>query len=433
VKDRRPRPAPRPAESAIPDEIELTIETLTAGGRGLGFYRKTPVFVPFTIPGERARVRVLHRAPNHADAAGIALIEASADRVYPACPHFGPGRCRGCHWQHIDPAVQPLLKTDLVADQLARLGKLSDADIERALRPAIAAPQPWGYNQHLTLTVTEGETGLTLGLPSDDGRVLPIDTCPITHPDVLALRDQLDLDLTGIARLRLEVGSDDAPMLILYVRSEEDAPELEADFPASVNLVLPDNEPLNLIGDSHSRWQIDGRWFRVTAGGAFRPNVGALPGLVGAVMAALDPQPGDAILDLYAGAGVFGAFAAQRAALVTLVESYPPAATDADENTMDMEHVEVIEGAVEAVLPALEDEYAAAIVDPPSSGLSADALEALTDTAPGRIVYVSGDPGTLARDARRLIAAGYALTHVQPIDLAPHTWFIESVARFDRR
>ncbi|MDZ4770851.1 MAG: hypothetical protein SGJ24_17125 [Chloroflexota bacterium] len=410
--------------------IDLTIEGIAAGGRGLGFYNGKSIFVPYTIPGERARVLITHSGDRHADAEGVDLLEASADRVYPLCPHFGPGRCRGCQWQHITADVHALLKTDILADQLARLGGLTDSEIEHVLRPAIAAPAMWGYNRHLTLSVTADGR---LGLPStDNGQIIPIDVCPITHPDVLALRDQLDLDLTGIRRVRLELGSDDAAMILLSIVTEEDAPELEADFPASVNLLLPDNEPMNLIGDSHTRYQVSGRWFRVTAGGFFRPNVDALSGLVDVVVRLLDARAHEAVLDLYAGAGLFGAFVADTAALVTLVESYPPTATDADDNTAAYAHVEVIEGSVEAVLPELEEHYDAAIVDPPSSGMSEQAVVALVEASPGRIIYISGDPASLARDVKRLRSAGYALTDAQPIDLAPQTYYLETVARFEK-
>lgn len=411
--------------------IDLTIDDMAAGGRGLAFHNGKPVFVPFTIPGERVRVRLAPGSGKTAEAVGVQLVEASADRVYPLCPHFGPGRCRGCQWQHINPAVQSLLKADIVADQLSRAAGLSDRELERVLRPAIAAPAPWGYNRAITFTV--GEDG-TWGLPAaEDGRPIPISACPITDPDVMALRDQLDLDLTGIKRVRLELDADDTALVTLWIATEDDAPELEADFPASVNLLLPDNEPMNLIGDAQAYHVVRGRRFRVTAGGFFRPNAGALSGLVAATLALLDVRASDALLDLYAGAGVFGAFMAETAALVTLVESYPPVATDADENTAEFEHVEVIEGGVEAVLPELEEQYDAALIDPPSSGLSEDAAAALAELAPQRIVYLSSDPATLARDAKRLIKAGYALTAAQPIDMAPQTAYIETIARFDKR
>jgi 23S rRNA (uracil1939-C5)-methyltransferase len=150
------------------------------------------------------------------------------------------------------------------------------------------------------------------------------------------------------------------------------------------------------------------------------------------VLDALALTGSEAVLDLYAGGGLFGAFAAARSRLVTLVESYPPAATDADENTADWDNIDLIEGAVEDVLDALDEPYDAAIVDPPASGLSTAALDALVDQSPPRLVYVSSDPATLARDAKRLGDGGYRLLYVQPLDLAPQTYYIDAVAVFSR-
>jgi 23S rRNA (uracil1939-C5)-methyltransferase len=129
---------------------------------------------------------------------------------------------------------------------------------------------------------------------------------------------------------------------------------------------------------------------------------------------------------------LFTAFIAAHVRLVTLVESYPPAVTDADENLKDFDNVDLIEGAVEDVLPSLEDAYDAAIVDPPPTGLSLEALDALIECDVPKLVYVSSDPATLARDAARLIKKGYRLTRVQPLDLSPQTYYVDAVAVFER-
>jgi len=439
------------------NDLTLTIDGIAAGGRGVAFHDHKPVFIPYTIPGEVVTARITAEGERHSEAEGITLIEASADRVFPACKHFGVGRCALCQWQHIDYAAQLLLKQDILADQLSRLGKLSDRDIERALRPVIPAPLLWGYNHHISFSVippegdppaladhadeddTEDAYGGQfiargrLGTPStDEGRMITLEECPVTHPDVMTLVEQLQLDLTGIKRVRLEIGSDGALMIVLSIITEQDEPELESDFPASVNLLLPDNEPMNLIGDSHSRFLVNGRWFRATAGSFFRANVGGVGILAKTVSDLLAARTTDSVLDLYAGVGVLSAAAAERAALVTLVESYPPTATDADENLADLEHVEVIEGSAANALEDLEDEYNSIIVDPPSAGLGDEIVRLIGERAPARLVYVSSDPASLARDVKRLATVGYRLTTAQPIDLAPQTYYLETVARFDR-
>jgi 23S rRNA (uracil1939-C5)-methyltransferase len=293
----------------------------------------------------------------------------------------------------------------------------------------LPAPNSWGYNYHMTLVADE--RGVP-GLPStEDGRIVLVDECHIMHPDLLDLYDSLDLQFDGLRRLRLQLGSDGHPMLILTM-ADDNAPELLAEMPASVNMLLEDNEPVNLIGETHSRYMVDHRMFRVTAGSYFRPHVAQVANLVDLVSDALDVVGVETVLDLYGGVGVFSAFLADRVQLVTMIESYPPAATDAETNLESFDNIDLIEGTVEDVLPDLTDDHEAAILDPPGEGLSVEAIDALAESSLSHLAYVSGDPATLARDAKRLVAHGFRLRSVQPIDLAPHTYYIDSVALLER-
>lgn len=414
--------------------VELTLHDMAHGGSAIGRHDKRLVFVPYAIPGETVRARVMRSAKGVDFAQGEVLLDASADRVDAPCPHFGPGRCWGCQWQHIAYDAQRLLKYDVLADQLSRLGKFDDPTLEAAMRPTLASPEPWGYLHHLTFSrLPDGR----LGLPRAEGRQLEaIEVCYLLHPDLMTLYEQLDLDFPQMEQLTLALGDDAQTMLTLHLSAEE-APELSADFATSVNLILPDHEPMNLVGDSSLTYTIAERPFRVTVGAFFRANVAQIEPLIGEVLRALklDALPGQSVLDLYAGVGLFSAFIAPRAELVTLVESYPPAATDADVNLDAFDNVDIVEGSVEAVLADLreaEATYDAAVVDPPASGLSAAALRDLIALVPERIAYVSSDPATLARDGRKLSAAGYRLTRVQPIDSAPQTYFIDAVATFEK-
>jgi 23S rRNA (uracil1939-C5)-methyltransferase len=405
-------------------EIELT--AMAHGGKALGRHNNKTIFIPYTIPGERVQARIRQDKGRIAFAEGTKLIEASGDRVFPRCPHFGPNKCGRCHWQHIDYAAQLLIKQDIMNDQLSRIGGFDDAMIERVVQPVIASPQEWYYNYHMTMLVSQnGE----LGFPAEDGGApFLIEECHIIHPDLLDLFHQIDMDVSGLSKVRLQIDTDGNHMLIMSVRDEESIPELETDLPTSVNLILPDNEPVNLIGDSHSYYEVAGKRFRVTAGSEFRSNVSQLQNLAEIMVAMLDLKGGETVLDLYAGVGFFSAFIADRAGLVTLVESYPPAATDADVNLAQFENVDVIEGSVEDVLPELDQTYQAVILDPPSEGLSVEVVDLLARIKFPTLIYISGDPATLARDAKRL--TGYQLTMVQPIDLSPQTYFIDSICKF---
>jgi 23S rRNA (uracil1939-C5)-methyltransferase len=246
---------------------------------------------------------------------------------------------------------------------------------------------------------------------------------------LLTLYQSLDLQFDGLRRLSLQIGSDDHPMLILTM-VDDNAPELLTELPASINMLLSDNEPVNLIGESHSRFVVRERDFRVTAGSYFRPNIAQIPALVDLVLEAL--AGAKSVLDLYGGVGTLSAFVAPQADIVTLVESYPPAVTDADVNLSEFDNVDLIEGRVEDLLAELEAGYEAAILDPPSEGLSVEVVDALAELAIPRLIYISSDPATLARDAKRLLRQGYTLGLVQALDFAPQTYYIDSLAIFNR-
>jgi 23S rRNA (uracil1939-C5)-methyltransferase len=412
--------------------IELDIDDMAHGGSGIGRYKGKLVFVPYVIPGESITAKITGEKGSVMFGVGQQLLGASQDRVTPQCSHFGQGQCWRCQWQHIDYNVQLLLKQDVLADQLSRIGKLSDATLESALRPVAPAPEQWDYNFSMTLSRTDDGTW---GYLRQNGRgVEPIDECHIVHPDLLDLFAELDLDYERAKKMTLQRGTD-GRMMVIFEIDEEEEPELSTDLPLSVNLILPDNEPINLIGNAHSTFTIGERDFRVTAGGYIRPNVAQIEFLMIEVMKRMKLSGKERVLDLYAGVGIFSAFIAPRCEVLTLVESYPPAVTDADVNLMDFDNIDVVEGQVELVLDDMIDEeaqYDVALLDPPNSGLHKNVVNQLSKLGVKRVVYVSGDPASLARDAKVLVSAGYALVDVQGMDLSPQTYYIDAVALFER-
>jgi 23S rRNA (uracil1939-C5)-methyltransferase len=402
---------------------------MTYGGYGVAQHNQHTVYVPYAIEGERITARLLPPLKGTHYAEGAAFISISRDRVRPQCGHFGD--CWGCQWQHIAYDAQLLIKFDVVAQQLQKHGRMSDELLGAALQPVIAAPQAWGYNYHATFVpLPDGR----LALPRRDDTPTPIELCHTIHSDLQALAEALVLDFNGLKHLSLHRGSDGATMTVLHMASE-DLPELEADLPTSVNVLLPDREPLNLFGESLVRYEVAGRWLRATAGAFFRPHVAMLPALAQEVLFALDLRGSEHVLDLYAGVGLFSAFMAPHAEVVTLVESYPPAATDAEENLKEYDNVDIVEGSVGEILENMIDsgaDYQAAVVDPPARGIAAEDMALLTRLAPPTIVYVSSNPVSFARDALALAQAGYSLARVQPLDMSPQTSYADLVARFVR-
>lgn len=408
------------------DTIELTLIGMVHGGNALGRYQGRPVFVPYAIPGERIRARIVDDRGRYAFAQGVTLLEPSPARVRPICPHFGPGRCGGCAFQHIAYEAQLGFKRDVVIDQLKRLGGVRNP----VVHPTIPSPDAWAYRSHTTFQVDDA--GRLCYLATDGRSLIPIEECHIIRPELVALFEELAFDaIPELERVRLQVGTDGAAMVILSTKDDE-APALEVDLPVSINFLLSDNEPVNLIGASHTDTTLRGRTFRATAGAFFHPNIPQTERLIDLVLERLSLTGREAVLDLYAGVGTFTAFIAPHAALVTTIESYPPAVSDADENLADFDNIDLIEGSVEAVLPQLDETYDAAVVDPPPSGMDGGALDALAAIAPRTLVYVSADPASLARDAKRLAQKGYRLVDTQPVDMQPQTYQIQAVAHFSR-
>ncbi|GAB4571515.1 MAG: class I SAM-dependent RNA methyltransferase [Anaerolineae bacterium] len=411
--------------------FELELTQAVYGGKVMGRHRGRPIFVPYAIPGERITARITEDKRSYANAEGVTLLTPSPDRVQPECPHFGPGRCGGCHLQHMRYDAQLRYKRDVVIDQMTRLGDVKRA--ERLVRAVIPSPDEWGYRSRASFHVApDGRLGF---VATDHVSIEPVDWCYILDPRAMSLLEALELDTTDITQLEVRVGSDGRGMIVVQT-ADDLAPALEADMPISVNLLLSDNEPVNLIGDSHTIYTVKGRSFRVTAGGFFQVNLPMAAVLVDLVLERLNLQGHESVLDLYAGVGLFSAFIAERAALVTVVESYPPAVTDADENLAEFEHIDLFEGGVAPVLEELASDgagpYEAAVVDPPRAGLEPAVIDALAALEVPNLVYVSCDPGTLARDVKRLARHGYRLQHVQPVDMFPQTYHIECVAHFLR-
>ena len=173
--------------------------------------------------------------------------------------------------------------------------------------------------------------------------------------------------------------------------------------------------------------------FQVSHESFFQINTSLIETLVDLALRGLDLRGGETVLDAYCGVGLFTRFIAPMAGRVIGIEAGPSAVADALVNLAGFDNVELREGLVEKVLPSIEDSFDASIVDPPRAGCGPQVIQTLVDKQIKRLVYVSCDPSTLARDARQLIDGGYRLIEVQPVDMFPHTYHIESVSVFSRQ
>jgi 23S rRNA (uracil1939-C5)-methyltransferase len=258
--------------------------------------------------------------------------------------------------------------------------------------------------------------------------VIPIDECHLLQPALQSLYRDLDLELLGLRRLTLRVDAYE-DLLVLFETEDAEPPALEADFPVSAAILLPTGEAANLIGDNVLTERCGGREWQVSAGSFFQVNPPAAEHLIRLVndLAALSGS--ETVLELYSGVGLFTAGLSAASSRVVGIEASPDAVADAAVNLDETENVELYQGPVEEILPALTDQaFDLVVLDPPRTGVEPGVIDALAEIRAPRMVYVSCDPATFARDARRLARGGYHLRKVQPVDMFPQTFHIETVS-----
>ncbi len=417
-------------------EYEITLTTLAYGGDAMG---RLPdplsgasgraVFVPYALPGERVRLRLVEEKRGYARAELLEVLDPSPERIPPRCPHFGV--CGGCHYQQMPYATQLRVKEAILRDQLERIGQIQNPPV----RLIVPSPSEWNYRNHVQFHLTKsGKLGYVGTGARPIPTIIPITECHLPEPAINALWPQLEFEPdSGIQRVFMHLGADEDVMLVLESK-EPNPPELEIEADVSV-VHLYEEDTIVLAGDDHIIIKILDRPFRVSAGSFFQVNTAMAGKMIEHLLANLPFSPNTTLLDVYCGVGLFSAFLAPHVTRLIGIESSPSACADFVVNLDEFDNVELYEGAAEEILPALAGRIGNptyALVDPPRAGLHVRALDALLALRPDMIAYVSCDPSTLGRDAARLIAGGYLLKQVTPFDLFPQTYHIESISIFEK-
>ena len=382
-------------------EVVVTATAMAAGGDALA---REPsgrvVFVEGALPGERVRVSLVQERKDFARARVVEVLDASSDRVDDA-----DAGCGGCQWAHIALDAQRRLKRDIVADALRRIAKLDASPL------AVDVPAPADARR---TTVRAGVAdGGRAGFRRRHGHELVVDhDCPIAHPLV-----------HEVLREGRFHGADEVVVRVGLATGER----LVVADPLADGVRVPGDVHVVAAGDP--AWiheDVAGRRWRVSADSFFQPSPDAAALLVDAVgkLAA-----GEAVLDAYAGVGLLGGALAPKR--LVAVESAPSAVADARVNLADLE-AEVVEGEVARAVPGLDVEADVVVADPARPGLGRAAATALASVGAPRLVLVSCDPASLARDIVLLDGLGYGLVSAHVLDLFPHTFHLEVVTAFDR-
>ena len=403
---------------------EVTLTTLTYGGEAMGRLQDgRAVFIPFGLPGERVSVRLTDEKKNFARGEIVEILEASPDRIEAKCKHFG--ECGGCHYQNLSYEKQLAAKTDVLIDQLKRIGKIENPPV----RPMVASPNPWNYRNHVQFSLDrDGKLGFQ---KSNSNRVIPIAECHMPEATINEFWSQLEFEPeTEIERVSLRAGVDDDLLMVLESESPE-PPELEIEAGISIAHVYEENTVV-VAGNDHIVIRVLDRDFKVSAASFFQVNTAMAEKMVQHLLACLPVSQSATLLDVYCGVGLFSAFFAPKCGRVIGIESSESSCEDFGVNLDEFDNVELYEGFAEEILQHLEIQPDIVLVDPPRAGLDKQVIDGIFNLNPRMIAYVSCDPSTLARDAARLINAGYQLKEVTPFDLFPQTYHIESISLFEK-
>ncbi len=428
------------------EHARVTIQSLAHGGDGVARLEDgRAVFVRLACPGDDATIQVTESHDRWARGELLTLHVPSADRVEPECPYFGT--CGGCQWQHVSYERQLDAKHSSVAENLRRIGGIAEPDVE----PVIPSPDVYGYRNKIELSVGTGPRGPVFGfMRAGSSDVLPIDECRLLPPRSRRLPKALSGALRFVAsrgaldiqRVALRVSSTGEVSVDLWTgpgpfpRAAVARVVAESTGAATVTRVVfrgalerRDISQVEVLA-GRGAWseKIDGDRYLVSAPSFFQVNTAAASRLRARALEMLAADGTMRVGDLYSGAGTFTLPIVRAAGEVVAVEGSRHALADLRRN---LERAglwaDIVPGDAAHALAEL-GHLDAALIDPPRSGLADSAMRALESARIDRIVYVSCDPATLARDVKRLTAAGYVGARFAPVDLFPQTYHIETIA-----
>ncbi|MGA3538416.1 class I SAM-dependent RNA methyltransferase [Micromonosporaceae bacterium DT194] len=393
------------------EQVELTVGAVAPGGHCVARHNGQVIFVRHALPGERvlAEITEVHTGFLRADA--VRVIEASPDRVEPPCPYARPGLCGGCDLQHVAPEAQLRWKADVVREQLVRLARLPEPEIDAlGVRVEALPGGTLGWRSRVRYAVDAADRAGLLKHRSHE--VVPVQRCLIAHP---AIQELPVLSGSGARWPQAEAVSTVASS------TGEVTVSTLADGTATV-----------VQGQDEVHEEAAGRRWQVPAEAFWQVHPAAADTLTETVLTMLAPVEGERAWDLYGGAGLFAGALADRVGptgRVTLVESAEQGVTAARENLGDTPGVEIVAARVETALARrrITGPVDLVVLDPPRTGAGAAVVRAVTGAGPRAVAYVACDPAAFARDVRTFGEQGWRLAALRGFDLFPMTQHVELV------
>lgn len=443
-----------------------TVEIIGLGhsGEGVGRFQDFTIFVPQALPGEVVEVQVSEVKKNYAKAKLTGVQQASAERVEPLCSVYQS--CGGCQLQHLSYSGQLNAKRQQVVDAVTRVGKLADV----VVHPTMGAANPWYYRNKMQFPVGKAGGKVAVGCYSQGTHaIINTENCCIQHAVNNTIADQVRRIVTefniptydertgeGVIRHVMgRVGTATGEVMVALVTAVDKLPNqekviaaLRQAIPGLTSIVQNVNPKRgNIIMGETTRtiWgkdtitdKLGDLTFHISARSFFQVNTAQTVLLYGKAVEYAGLTSQETVIDAYCGTGTITLFLAGQAAKVYGIEIVKPAIADAWQNaqTNKIENVEFIAGDAVEVMPDLYRSGVrpeVIVVDPPRAGCEPKVLETFVKMKPERIVYVSCNPASLARDLAILAEQGYQTVEIQPVDMFPHTHHVECVAKLIRK
>lgn len=447
----------------VGDRLTVTIEKLVHGGHGLARQEGPSagqagrvIFVPEVLPGETVQVEVREVKKDVAFARLLEVIHPSPHRISPPCKIYS--ECGGCQIQHIKDSNQAEIKNALIRETLERVGHLKEIN----LQPMIPSPSTYGYRTRTQLKVRLVNQQIRLGFYREGSHQhVPVEECLVLHPELNKILKPLEQALSeerflaiGLSSVHLHLSAATGQLLIrLLLDTRLYAPHdlkeigralsnrLKEAIGSLVGLVLsPRHGPQEVFGRDFIEERFGGYRYRISDGSFSQINPEATDLLIQQVLRLADLTGNERVLELHCGIGTMSLPIAEAAAHLRGIDSNRIAIEDARFNAEanQIKGVEFIcadaEQGLRSALGGLAEEqkYDKLILDPPREGLSKTAIDLTGQLAPPKILYVSCELATLARDLDRLRQAGYRLGRFQPLDMFPQTAHVELIAELLR-
>ena len=439
------------------DDLVVTIESLTNEGQGVARVEGFAVFVVGALAGEEVKAHVIKVQPTYAIAKAVEIIKPSPDRVRPACPVFS--QCGGCTLWHLSYPAQLRQKQQFVLDALTRLGGFSNVPMQ----PIVGMEDPTRYRNKGSFPFSVLGNAAVFGFYAERShRLVPFSDCLIQDERIVDAARRVAAwantcgvpvydETTGEGQLRHVVARTTAEgelMVTVVTKGQLKKKDDLLSFlencdsvwhnenPKLTNVVFGEKFTL-LAGRPALTETIGGKRFSVSPQSFLQVNRVQTQVLYETAREFLAAKDNETVVDGYCGVGTISLFIAEDCKRVIGIEQVAPAIEDAKANATanGVKNAEFICGNVEDVLPRLfsrEGGVDAIVLDPPRKGCEEAALEAIAKSTAKRVVYVSCNPATLARDCKYLAAHGFTLSAVQPVDMFPQTCHVETVALITR-